>query len=104
MSGKPDGKKKRFNEVKSPFHLLFYSDGKFTMREFDQLPELAKFVKQLSLGWDEYGIIHGEVVKSLPQNDDDGEIPEDYDRQPESGIEDLDEETARELLGSHDEL
>jgi len=90
--------KKQFDRNKSPFHLLFVMDGKFMTREFAKIEDLAKFVKQLSLGWADYGIIHGETVKELPQCGLDDEIPDEDLDQPESGIEPLSKEEAEKLL------
>ena len=88
---------KQFDKTTSPFHLLFYLDSKFTIREFPQLSDLAKFVKQLSLTWGEYGIIHGEIVKELPQHDLDEDVPDDELDQPESGLQTLSPEEAEKL-------
>lgn len=81
--------KKQFDRDKSPFHLLFIMDNKFVTREFPSMEELAKFVKQLSLTWNDYGIIHGEMVKEVPERDLDEDIPDEEVDQPQSGIEDL---------------
>jgi hypothetical protein len=96
--------KKQFDRDKSPFHLLFVMDSKFMTREFPQLEELAKFVKQLSLGWADYGIIHGETVKELPQKELDEDIPDEDLDQPESGIEALSDEDAKELLDTDNSM
>jgi hypothetical protein len=96
--------KKQFDRDRSPFHLLFSMDGKFMTREFAQIEDLAKFVKQLSLGWADYGIIHGETVKELPQCDLDDDIPDEDLDQPESGIEPLSKEEAQALLDEDNQV
>lgn len=87
---------RRFDPVKSPFHLLFSMDGKFMVKEFTTLEELAKFVKALGLLWNAYGIIHGELMKALPMKDDEVD-EEDIDEEPESGITTLDKDEAQKL-------
>ena len=87
---------KRFDPAKSPFHLLFVMDGRFMAKEFDTMEELAKFVKSMGLTWRDYGIIHGETVKEMPDCAE--EVDEDgLEEGPESGITVLDPDEAQEL-------
>jgi hypothetical protein len=87
---------KRFDPAKSPFHLLFLMDSKFMVKEFSSMEELARFVKSLGLSWNDYGIIHGEMVKELPTKDEEVD-DDDIDDAPESMITTLDPDEARKL-------
>jgi hypothetical protein len=58
---------KLFDPESSPYHLTFTDgDGQVCMKEFVDLIELAHFVGYLGLKWGEYAIVHGELLKSIP--------------------------------------